>query len=104
MNSGTHTFLPTDRVHFGAGSLKKIEEEARSFDRVFIVTGRSLNEKTDLVRRVEHQLGEKHVGTFAGMSHHTTGSAVERAAEEAREAVLLVIPGGGRVIDGIKDR
>jgi maleylacetate reductase len=102
MKSGTHTFLPTERVHFGAGSLEKIEEEARSRDRAFVVTGRSLHEKTDLVRRVEALLGEKHAGTFAGMGQHTPGSAVERTAEEARGSDLLVSVGGGSVIDGTK--
>jgi maleylacetate reductase len=102
VKSGTHTFLPTERVHFGAGSLEKIEEEARSRDRVFVVTGRSLYEKTDLIRRVEALLGEKHAGTFSGISQHTPGSAVEKAAEEARGSDLLVSVGGGSVIDGTK--
>jgi hypothetical protein len=53
VKNGTHTFLPTRRVHFGAASLQKTKEEARSKDRAFVVTGRSLHEKTDLVRRVE---------------------------------------------------
>jgi maleylacetate reductase len=102
VKSGTHTFLPTERVHFGAGSLEKIEEEARSRDLAFVVTGRSLYEKTDLVRRVEALLGAKHAGTFAAMGQHTPGSAVERAAREARDADLLVSLGGGSVIDGTK--
>jgi maleylacetate reductase len=102
VKSGTHTFLPTKRVHFGAGSLEKIEEEARSKDRAFVVTGRSLYEKTDLVRRVEALLGAKHAGTFAEMGQHTPGSAVERAAREARDSELLVSVGGGSVIDGTK--
>ncbi|HEV3476552.1 MAG TPA: iron-containing alcohol dehydrogenase [Rubrobacteraceae bacterium] len=102
MKSGTHTFLPTERVHFGAGSLEKIEEEARSKERAFVVTGRSLREKTDLVGRVEALLGEKHAGTFSGMGQHTPGSAVERTAEEARGSDLLVSVGGGSVIDGTK--
>lgn len=102
MKSGTHTFLPTRRVHFGAGSLGKLEEEARSEDRAFVVTGRTLNQKTDLVRRVEALLGGKHRGTFDAMGQHTPGSAVERAAEEARGVDLLVSVGGGSVIDGTK--
>jgi maleylacetate reductase len=102
MRGGTHTFLPTGRVHFGAGSLEKIEEEARSSDRVLVVTGRSLHEKTDLVRRVETLLGTKHGGTFSSMGQHTPGSAVERAAEEARGSDLLLSVGGGSVIDGTK--
>ena len=104
MKAGTHKFLPTGRVHFGAGSLEKIEEEARSVDRAFIVTGRSLYEKTDLIRRVEQLLGEKHAGTYAGIGQHTPGGAVEEAAGEAEMAAadLLVAVGGGSVVDGTK--
>jgi maleylacetate reductase len=99
---GTRAFLPTARVHFGAGSLGKLEEETQAFDRVFVVTGRTLSEETDLIRRVERTLGEKHAGTFSGMGQHTPGSAVEKAAEEAKEANLLISVGGGSVIDGTK--
>jgi maleylacetate reductase len=102
MRGGTHTFLPTERVHFGPGSLDKIEEEARAKDRAFVVTGRSLYEKTDLVRRVETLLGGKHGGTFPGMGQHTPGSSVEEAARQARGSDLLVSVGGGSVVDGTK--
>ena len=99
---GTRVFLPTSRVHLGAGSLGEVEEEAQSFDRAFVVTGRTLYEETGLVRRVEGMLGEKHAGTYTGMGQHTPGSAVEKAAEEARGVDLLVSVGGGSVIDGTK--
>ena len=94
--------MPTSRVHFGAGSLEKLEEEVQAFDWAFVVTGRTLYEETDLVWRVERLLGVKHAGTFAGMGQHTPGSAVEKAAEEAQGADLLVSVGGGSVIDGTK--
>jgi maleylacetate reductase len=99
---GTRAYLPTSRVHFGAGSLEKLDEEARDFRRAFVITGRTLVEVTDLVRRVEGMLGEKHAGTFSGMGQHTPGSAVEKAAGEAGDADLLVSVGGGSVIDGTK--
>lgn len=104
MMGGTHTFLPTARVHFGAGSLRKLEEEARPYGRAFVVTGRTLSEKTDLVRRVEALLGGRHAGTHVGMGEHTPGSAVELAAGEAEAAGadLLVSVGGGSVVDGTK--
>lgn len=104
MIGGTHTFLRTARVHFGPGSLRKLEEEARPWGRAFVVTGRTLHEKTDLVRRVETVLGEKHAGTHVGMGEHTPGSAVELAAGEAESAGadMLVSVGGGSVIDGTK--
>jgi maleylacetate reductase len=81
VKSGTHTFLPTERVHFGAGSIRKLAEEARAKARAFVVTGRTLHEKTDLVRRVEAILGRKHAGTFVGMSEHAPRSVVEKAAK-----------------------
>lgn len=102
MKRGTHTFLPTKRVHFGEGSLGQIEEEARSSDRAFVVTGRTLYENTDLVRRVEGLLGEKHAGTFSGVVQHTPGSSVEEATRQARGSDLLVSVGGGSVVDGTK--
>src|ERR687894_375006 len=104
MIGGTHTFLATERVHFGAGSLDKLQEEARPRGRAFVVTGRTLYEKTDLVRRVEALLGEKHAGTHVGMGAQTPGSAAELAAGEAESAGgdLLVSVGGGSVIDGTK--
>jgi len=99
-----HTFLPTSRVHFGAGALEKLEEEARPYGRAFVLTGRSLNEKTDLIRRVEALLGDRHAGTFAGIGQHTPGGTVEEAASLAEDAAadLLVAVGGGSVIDGTK--
>ncbi|CAN5637711.1 iron-containing alcohol dehydrogenase [soil metagenome] len=104
MKAGTHKVLPTERVHFGEGSLEKLEEEAWSYDRAFVVTGRSLYEKTDFIQRVEALLGEKHAGTFSGMGQHTPGSAVEQAAAKAEMAAadLLVSVGGGSVVDGTK--
>ena len=104
MRSGTHTFLQTTRVHFGAGALENLEEEARSYGRAFVITGRSLNERTPLISRVEAMLGGRHAGTFAGIGQHTPGGAVEQAAVEAELAAadLLVSVGGGSVIDGTK--
>jgi maleylacetate reductase len=104
VRSGTHTFLQTTRVHFGADALVKLEEEARAYDRAFVIPGRSLNEKTGLVRRVEALLGGRHAGTFGGIGQHTPGGEVEKAAAEAETAAadLLVSVGGGSVIDGTK--
>jgi maleylacetate reductase len=104
VRSGTHTFLQTTRVHFGAGVLENLEEEARSYGRAFVITGRSLNERTGLISRVEAMLGGRYAGTFAGIGQHTPGGAVEQAAVEAELAAadLLVSIGGGSVIDGTK--
>jgi maleylacetate reductase len=104
VKSGTHTFLSTTRVHFGADALEKLKEEARPYGRVFVFTGRSLNDKTGLIRRVEALLGSRHAGTFARIGQHTPGGTVEEAASlaEVAAADLLVAVGGGSVIDGTK--
>ena len=104
MKSGTHIFLPTERVHFGADVLQRLEEEARPFGRAFVITGRSLSEKTGLIQRVETLLGDRHAGTFGGIGQHTPGGTVEKAAAQAETAGadMLVAVGGGSVIDGTK--
>jgi maleylacetate reductase len=104
VKSGTHIFLPTERVHFGADALQRLEEEARPFGRAFVITGRSLSEKTGLIQRVETLLGDRHAGTFGGIGQHTPGGTVEKAAAQAETAGadMLVAVGGGSVIDGTK--
>lgn len=102
MNQGTHEALQTRRVHFGPGSLDKLKEEACDAEKVFVITGRSLAEKTDLVRKAEALLGGKHAGTYAGVSQHTPVRAVKEAAKLATDADLLVSVGGGSVVDGTK--
>ena len=97
--------LPSDHLRsFRRGCSGELGEEARSYDRAFVIPGRSLNEKTNLVRRVEALLGGRHAGTFAGIGQHTPGRAVEQATVEAELAAadLLVSVGGGSVIDGTK--
>ncbi len=96
MKSGTHTFLRTERVHFGAGSLEKIEEEARPKCRTFVITGRSLHEGTRRIRRVQELVGERHAGIYTAMGQNTPGSAVEEAAGEAESAAPDLLAGHRR--------
>lgn len=102
METGTYEALATRRIHFGPGSLEKLADESHAAENVFLVTGRSLKEKTDLVRKVESLLGDRHSGTYAGMGQHTPTAAVKEAAGLAAGADLLVSFGGGSVIDGTK--
>ena len=75
---------------------RRLKDEARSHDRAFVITGRSLNEKTDLIRRVEALLGGRHAGTFAGIGQHTPGrdGREGRRAGRVAGADLLVSVGG----------
>jgi alcohol dehydrogenase class IV len=102
----SHRFAGTERVHVGAGSVAALPDEcdARGMGRVVVVTGRSLDEGTDVVRRVEALLGARHVATFAGIREHVPGGAVTQLTEllRSKRADGAVAVGGGSPIDGTK--
>src|SRR5215211_7655233 len=103
---GTFQLLPVDRVLFGPGRVEALAEEVERLGarRAFIITGRSLATKTDLVQRVERLLGERHAGTFAKTRQHVPSQGVIEAAGQARsaEADLLVGLGGSSPVDCAK--
>jgi len=103
---GTYTFLPRDRVIFGAGSLAELAGEARRLGghRALVVTGQTLATRTPVVDEIARALGELHAGTAPSIGEHAPRSGVEAAVAEARrlEADLLVSAGGGSPIDAAK--
>jgi alcohol dehydrogenase class IV len=72
--------------------------------RAFIITGRSLATRTDVIARVESLLGPRHAGTFSGISQHVPSGGAAEAARQAREAGAdaLIGVGGGSPIDATK--
>ncbi len=106
MGHGVYTFLPQERVFHGPGCLADLPAEVERLGgrRVFIITGRTLAEKTPLVRQLQTLLGDSHVGTFSSIRQHVPGSDVGSAAEAAQTAGadLLLSFGGGSPIDGTK--
>jgi len=103
---GVYTFLPQDRVIFGAGSLAELAGAARRLDghRVLVVTGQTLAMRTPVVDEVVRALGGLHAGTAPTIGEHAPRSGVDAAVVEARwlEADLLVSVGGGSPIDAAK--
>ena len=104
--SGVFQFLPVERVVFGPGRVEELAEQVERLGgrRAFIITGRSLATKTDLVRRLERLLGERHAGTYAETKQHVPSRGVIEAARRARaaEADLLVSFGGSSPVDCAK--
>lgn len=104
--TGAFRFLPVDGVLFGPGQVTALPGELERLQRrrAFIITGRSLATKTDLVRRVERLLGERHVGTFAETRQHVPSQGVIAAALQARSAGadVLVSVGGSSPVDCAK--
>ena len=106
MNSGIHEFLAQDRVIWGKPAAQAVIEEAehRGARRVFIVTSKTLNRKTDAVANIRAALGPRHAGTFDECVEHTPRASVMAAADAARAAApdLVLTFGGGTAIDTVK--
>ena len=104
--SGEYTYLPIERVRFGPESSRHLSEE---LDRLgckkpFLVTGRTIFDKTSLVSKVEESSGRKLVGVFHGILQHAPLGPIKKASQEAREsgADALISLGGGSPIDSTK--
>lgn len=101
-----HEFLAQERVVWGKAAATAALEEAdrRGARRVFIVTSKTLNRKTEAVARIRAALGARHVGTFDECVEHTPRPSVIAAADAARAANpdLVLTVGGGTAIDTVK--
>ena len=104
--SGEYTYLPIERVHIGPGIITRLRDELDRIGsrRLFLVTGQSIAQKTDLIARVEHAAGTKLAGVFSEIKQHAPMSGIRRAATAIREskADSLVSLGGGSPIDSTK--
>ena len=105
-NTGLHEFLAQDRVIWGKPAAIAVVEEAdrRGAQRIFVVTGRTLNRQTEVVSKIRAALGARCVGTFDECREHTPRDSVIAAAAAARAAHpdLILSIGGGTVIDTVK--
>lgn len=106
MNSGWYQYIAQDRVVWGvpAGEAVRSEVERLGAERVFIITGRTLNRATPVVDGIRQALGVKSVGVFDGCREHTPRQTVIEAAAAIRRAGpdLILSVGGGTVIDTAK--
>ena len=106
LESGVHEFLAQDRVIWGKPAAQAVVEEVgrRKAGRVFIVTGRTLNRKTDAIERIRGALGARCVGAFDECVEHTPRTSVIAAAQAARavDPDLILTVGGGTAIDTVK--
>ena len=106
MKTGVFNYLELDRVHFGTPVADALHTEAsqRGAQRIFVVTSRSLNRKTDAVRRALARIQPQVVGLFDECVEHTPRDSVIALAQAVRaaQADLIVSIGGGTVIDTVK--
>jgi maleylacetate reductase len=105
MLSGIHGHQDIERVVYGkpAGAAVLAEAERLGVRRVFVTTSKSVAQRA-LVADVVNALGERHVGTYAGITAHSPRPCVIEGARRASDAAadLIVAVGGGSVIDATK--
>lgn len=92
-----------ESIHWGAGSLERLDGELRAASRVLLVTTRSAAANPALAGAVEAIVGARLAGR-AVIGQHAPVAQVAAAAEEARRvsADALVSLGGGSPIDAAK--
>jgi alcohol dehydrogenase class IV len=105
----SHTFRAVSypwRLYAGVDALHHLAEEVHRHkaQRAFVVCGQTVAHKTNLLARVQDQLGALYVGVFDAMDKDSTWPTVEKgtAAARAAGADLLIAIGGGSVIVGTR--
>ena len=86
-------------IHAGKGALNELrgEVDRTKAKRAFVVCGKSVAHKTDLIVRVTANLGDKFAGVFDGVETSSPLPSVRDGTAAAREAGadLIVAVGGG---------
>jgi alcohol dehydrogenase class IV len=94
------------RLYAGVEALRHLRDEVQrqKAQRAFVVCGQTVAHRTNLLARIQEQLGPLYAGVFAAMDKDSTWPAVQRATAAAREAEadLLIAVGGGSVIVGTR--
>lgn len=107
--SGAWRNTEISAIRYGTGKLDELikaalQEDVAGASRALIVTGQTLNNKTDVVEKVRKALGSVYVDTFDQIGEHAPVDAIERASNLAKDKSidLLVSVGGGSPIDSAK--
>ena len=90
------------RIHAGVNALARLAGEAdrQRAQRVLVVCGQTVANKTDLVQRVKDILGERFAGVYDGVKASSPVPSVEKGAAMAEQAGadMLVALGGGSAV------
>ena len=94
------------RLYSGQDALENLPAELKRqrAKRAFIVCGRTVSRKTDLIARIQRILGASCAGVFDEIEKDTTLVSVTRAADAARaaQADMLIAVGAGSVVQGTR--
>ncbi len=104
-----HQFRATGyplRLYSGKDALENLPAELKRYkaQRAFVVCGRSVSRKTNLIDRIARILGPAYAGRYDKIEKDTTLVSVQAAATAARSvnADLLIAVGSGSVIQGTR--
>lgn len=91
------------RIHVGEDSLSRLPKvvDRAGAERAFVVCGRTVAHRTDLLARIREALGESYAGFFDGVRSESPLPAVRegvRAAEDASADLLVAVGGGSAVV------
>jgi alcohol dehydrogenase class IV len=105
----SHTFRAVSyawRLYAGVEALRHLRDEVQrqKAQRAFVVCGQTVAHRTNLLARIQAQLGPLYAGVFDAMDKDSTWPSVQRATEAARAAGadLLIAVGGGSVMVGTR--
>jgi len=94
------------RLYSGQDALENLASvlDRAGAKRAFVISGRSVSRKTDLITRVRGIAGERFAGLYDEMLKDAPLDCIEAAVEGAREAKadLLVAVGAGSVIKAVR--
>lgn len=98
VSSGSYTNTYLRKVYHGPGCTAEALPEALSLlasstRRAYIITGKSLATKTNVVKTVEQILGDAHVGTSSNIGQHAPVEDIRAALKEVREKKADVLVG-----------
>ncbi|HYH42411.1 MAG TPA: iron-containing alcohol dehydrogenase family protein [Burkholderiales bacterium] len=90
------------RLYSGQDALDNLIRvvERRGVERAFVICGRSVAHKTDLITRIKSIVGDKFAGVYDGMTQEAPLGCVQAAANAAKAAGadMLIAVGAGTVI------
>ncbi|KAK5283820.1 hypothetical protein LTR40_001143 [Exophiala xenobiotica] len=90
-------------LHFDEAAAYHIEHTLNA-KRVYIIASNSLSKNTDALKRLQHALGDKVVGTRIGLAPHTHWNQVLEVAQDAapKQPDCIVTLGAGSLTDAAK--
>lgn len=90
-------------LHFDEAAAYHIEHTL-SLKRVYIIASNTLSKNTDALKRLQHALGDKVVGTRIGLAPHTHWNQVLEVAQDAapKNPDCIVTLGAGSLTDAAK--